>query len=61
MPDDWGDRPRPPLVGDERGVRDGARHNAHADLLREAIDGMVGADTTRPAGPQCLRFAPEHP
>ena len=28
-----------------------ARHVGHADLLREAIDGVVGEDPPQPAGP----------
>jgi Protein of unknown function (DUF664) len=43
------DRPRPPAAADERTMLAGrldmeeyARHNGHADLLRERIDGATG-------------------
>jgi Protein of unknown function (DUF664) len=43
------DRPRPPAAADERKMLAGrldmeeyARHNGHADLLRERIDGATG-------------------
>jgi hypothetical protein len=36
-------RPDPPASGDERHrAEEHARHNGHADLLREQIDGPVG-------------------
>ena len=35
-------RTDPPLVLDERPMLEDARHNGHADLLRERIDGVTG-------------------
>ena len=38
------ERPDPPSTGDERAImiHEYARHNGHADLIREGIDGSVG-------------------